>query len=81
MAPGYQILPVAGRSLCCPAQPVWYDGITQGKRIMQPHPIGPAWPQYIIPIVVAGFVLLLRVRRMGRARPRRLVWLWVGPAL
>lgn len=48
---------------------------------MQPHPIGPAWPQYVFPIVIAGVVLAIRMRRMSRAQPLRLERLWIVPAL
>ena len=48
---------------------------------MPPHTAGPAWPQYAIPIVVAGVVLLIRVRRMSRVQPLRLDRLWIVPAL
>ena len=48
---------------------------------MQTHPIGPAWPQYVVPIVIAGVVLLLRMRRMSQARPLRLERLWIVPAM
>ena len=47
---------------------------------MQPHPIGPAWPQFVVPIAVAA-LLLFRMRRMTRERPLRLEYLWIVPAM
>ena len=37
--------------------------------------------QYLIPAVVIGLVLFLRLRTMGKARPLRLGRLWIVPAI
>jgi NAD/NADP transhydrogenase beta subunit len=37
--------------------------------------------QYLIPALVIGLVLFLRLRSMGKARPLRLERLWIVPAL
>ena len=37
--------------------------------------------QYLIPAVLIGLVLFLRMRSMGKARPLRLERLWIVPAL
>jgi len=37
--------------------------------------------QYLIPAVVIGLVLFLRLRSMGKARPLRLERLWIVPAI
>ena len=37
--------------------------------------------QYLIPVLVIGLVLFLRLRSMGRARPLRLGMLWIVPAI
>lgn len=41
----------------------------------------PEMLQYLIPILVIGLVLFLRLRAMGKARPLRLERLWIIPAL
>jgi hypothetical protein len=43
----------------------------------QPNPL----LQYLIPAVLIGLVLFLRMRTMGRARPLRLERLWIVPAM
>ena len=37
--------------------------------------------QYLIPVLVIGLVLFLRLRAMGKARPLRVERLWIVPAV
>lgn len=41
----------------------------------------PEMLQYLIPVLVIGLVLFLRLRAMGKSRPLRLERLWIVPAL
>ena len=41
----------------------------------------PDFLRYVLPVLVIGLVLLLRLRSMGKARPLRLERLWIVPAL
>lgn len=47
---------------------------------MHPQP-SPSPYSWIIPLVVVAVVMALRWRRMGQARPLRLEYLWIVPAI
>jgi membrane protein CcdC involved in cytochrome C biogenesis len=47
---------------------------------MQVHQ-APGMMQYLIPLLIAGVVIALRVRRMSQMRPLKIERLWIVPAI
>ena len=48
---------------------------------VQVHPIHQTWLTAILPFVIVGVVLALRLRSMGRERPLKLGTLWIVPVV
>lgn len=50
-------------------------------RAMHTQPVQAEWLRYVVPIVIIGLVMALRMRNMRRERPLRIERLWIVPAI